>query len=583
MPENTSSSPAEPSTWQDIAARKQAQRASLIPPEWKLSASVLKASQENALLSTSAWRTAGILTPWELSLTDSHDATSLLGLLTTGALKSEDVVRAYCKRAAIAQQLTNCLTEIMFDPAIERARDLDAHFARTGRPLGPLHGLPISMKDTFWIAGFDSSVGIAGFCFKPATENAALVELLLSLGAVIHVKTNVPQTMMALDSHNNVFGRTLNPQNNALTAGGSSGGEGALIAMRGSVLGVGTDVGGSIRVPAGCNGLFAIKPSAGFVPYSGQEGGSKPGASKLAIESVAGPLATSLRDCELFMRVISNAKPGRFDADAVVPSWKNMEGMTKRNVTIGIVRTDGHVKPLPPIHKLMDEVAEILGRSGQGIEVIEVDLSQILPKVLKVFNGLLSIDGSKTWFDHLAITGEPLSPWLQGRLVQRPQKTVNQIRELQAQKMELQKEFLRVWEERGSYWLTDNNSKMQDGKTLDAFIMPLAPHPILPIDRWNTVNYTASLNLLDLSTGIIPVRACTEEDLQGPDFNGKAVNGWDKINQEHWTKVDLKTYIGSPLSVQVVTPRLTERRLTDIMNVVDVALRAKNKSSSSKL
>ena len=492
-------------------------------------------------------------------------------------------MRAFCKRAAIAQQLTNCLTEIMFDSAVERAKELDAHFARTGRPLGPLHGLPISMKDTFWITGFDTSVGIAGFCFKPATENAALVELLLSLGAVIHVKTNVPQTMMALDSHNNVFGRTLNPQNNALTAGGSSGGEGALIAMRGSVLGVGTDVGGSIRIPAGCNGLFAIKPSVGFVPSAGQQGGSKPGASKLALEAVAGPLATSRRDCELFMRVVADARPGRFDADAIVPSWKNMDGVTQRNLTIGIVRTDGHVKPLPPVRKLMDEVADILGRSGEGIEVIEVDLLHILPKVLKVFNGLMSIDGSKTWFDHLAITGEPLSPWLQGRLVQRPQKTVDQIRELQAQRMELQKEFLRVWEESGGCWLTNNSIKTQAGRTLDAFIMPLAPHPILPIDRWNTINYTASLNLLDLSTGVIPVRACTEEDLQGSVFNIKAANGWDQINQEHWSKVDLKTYVGSPLSVQVITPRLTERRLADIMNVVDVTLRTKDKSASSKL
>lgn len=283
----------------------------------------------------------------------------------------------------------------MFDSALTRAREVDAHFVRTGRPVGPLHGLPISMKDTFKLVGVDSSVGIAGLCFKPAESNSALVKLLLELGAVIHVKTNVPQTMMALDSHNNVFGRTLNPGNNALTAGGSSGGEGALIAMKGSPLGIGTDVGGSIRIPAACNALYGIKPSIGFVPYAGQEEGNKVGAKKLALEPVAGPIAGSLRDCEMFMRIIADAKPARFDPDVVIGSWSRMEGLGRKRLMIGIIKTDGHVQPLPVIEKLIQEVAGTLERSHQ-IEIIQVDVSDILTRALKAFNGFISIDGSNT-------------------------------------------------------------------------------------------------------------------------------------------------------------------------------------------
>ena len=94
------------------------------------------------------------------------------------------------------------------------------------------------MKDSFDVAGYDSSVGIAALCFKPATGNAPLVELLLKQGAVVHVKTNVPQTLLALDSVNNVFGRVRNPANrNGWTAGGSSGGEGALVRLGGCVMG----------------------------------------------------------------------------------------------------------------------------------------------------------------------------------------------------------------------------------------------------------------------------------------------------------------------------------------------------------
>ena len=238
-------------TWKSIAAKKQEERDSRIPKEWRLKTST---SDGDNLLQLPS--TCGILTDQELKITEQYDATGLLSELAQGNFKAEQVVRAFAKRAAICQQATNCLTEILFEDALVRARELDAHFKKTGRPIGPLHGLPISLKDTLKIKGYDASVGVAALCFKPADTNSALVDLLLSKGAVVYCKTNIPQTMMALDSHNYVFGRTLNPRNTKLTAGGSSGGEGALIAMRGSILGVGTDVGGSIRIPAASNGLY---------------------------------------------------------------------------------------------------------------------------------------------------------------------------------------------------------------------------------------------------------------------------------------------------------------------------------------
>jgi amidase len=157
----------------------------------------------------------------------------------------------------------------LFDDALTRAAELDAHLVSGKPPLGPLHGVPISLKDTFKVRGYDASIGLAALCYKPATGNSVLVDCLLNAGAVLYCKTNVPQTLMALDSHNNIFGRVANPLNTAVTAGGSSGGEGALLAMRGSILGVGTDVGGSIRIPAMCEGTFGIKPSGERIPYAG--------------------------------------------------------------------------------------------------------------------------------------------------------------------------------------------------------------------------------------------------------------------------------------------------------------------------
>lgn len=225
-------------TWKDIAARKQQERDSRIPAQWRLQSSqIASCVVETSVLD--APRKLRILTDAELKITEDFTATSLLNEIRTQNLRSVEVVRAFCKRAAIAQQLVNCCTEILFEDALARAEELDRHLATTGKTIGPLHGLPISVKDCFKIKGYDASIGVANLCFKPAEVHSALIAQLLSLGAVLYVKTNVPATLMALDSHNNVFGRTLNPANRQLTAGGSSGGEGALIAMRGSILGIG--------------------------------------------------------------------------------------------------------------------------------------------------------------------------------------------------------------------------------------------------------------------------------------------------------------------------------------------------------
>ena len=135
----------------------------------------------------------------------------------------------------------------MFPEALAAARDLDDHIKQTGKPVGPLHGLPISIKDNFKVKGKDSTLGFVSWVDQPETSNSVLVDILRSLGAVLYVKTNVPTAMMIAESVNNTFGRTVNPLNRKLTSGGSSGGESALIAFGASLLGVGTDIGMYLR------------------------------------------------------------------------------------------------------------------------------------------------------------------------------------------------------------------------------------------------------------------------------------------------------------------------------------------------
>ena len=121
----------------------------------------------------------------------------------------------------------------MFEDALARARYCDEYLGKHGTTIGPLHGLPISVKDSSNVKGYQTIMGYAAFASNPpATNNSGIVDILLKAGAVIMAKTNVPQTMMSADTENNIFGRTLNPHKLSLTAGGSTGGEGALLAFR---------------------------------------------------------------------------------------------------------------------------------------------------------------------------------------------------------------------------------------------------------------------------------------------------------------------------------------------------------------
>jgi len=384
--------------------------------------------------------------------------------------------------------LTNCLTEILFEQGVERALALDDYLEKNGHPMGPLHGLPISLKDTFKIPGHDASIGIVAFAFKPATISSTLVDVLLSAGAVLYCKTNIPQTLMALDSHNNVFGRVINPLNSKVTAGGSSGGEGALIAMRGSILGVGTDVGGSIRIPAMCNGLYGVKPSWQRVPYSNQQGSGAPGISALALPASAGPIATSIRDCELFLRAVSEQEPWNSDPDVACGLWEEQGfAPSKTEIVIGIVRRDGVIDPLPPITKLIDETAQMLRH--QGITVVEMDITPLFSQCQSLANQLFGIDGNQFVFDTLESTGEPLSPWLQTRLRRKKAKTLQETAAIHAKKDELKRKLLSIW-------------RNEHGVEIDAFICPVAPHPVPAIDTWNGVSYTSSFVLLDYPAGV---------------------------------------------------------------------------------
>lgn len=142
--------------WNNRVLEKRATQLALIPSAWHLPAPLLANPPAS---SVDIIRTSGILSADELEWTETADIRDLVELVKSQRVTSEALTTAFCKRAAIAQQVTKCLTEIFFDKALQRARELDEHLLRTGKVVGPLHGVPVSVKDRFDIEGFDTTVG----------------------------------------------------------------------------------------------------------------------------------------------------------------------------------------------------------------------------------------------------------------------------------------------------------------------------------------------------------------------------------------------------------------------------------------
>jgi len=216
-------------------------------------------------------------------------------------------------------------------------------------------GVPLANPTNTNTKGFDSTCGMAARCFKPAEGDALAVELLRAAGAVPFVRTNVPQLLLMAETDNHVWGRCDNPWASSRTCGGSSGGEAALVALRGSPLGLGTDVGGSVRSPAFYCGVVGFKPTPSrvsrlgvAVPRQNERSG------QLHIPSAAGPIGKTVDDVALLAKAVWE-QPAHVHADPTVPPLRFDEplylGPTGPAVLAGCPSAfDPTLTPLLPLH-----------------------------------------------------------------------------------------------------------------------------------------------------------------------------------------------------------------------------------------
>lgn len=290
--------------------------------------------------------------------------------------------------------------------------------------------------------------------------------------------------MMTADSHNNVFGRTLNPHNLSLTAGGSTGGEGALIAMRGSILGMATDIAGSNRIPALCNGIKSFKPSAGRVPFGG---GVPPGrlGSPSSIVPVIGPVGYSVRDFELFMRTVGDSEPWFYDENVLSIPWRRVSPATG-TLRFGLIR-GGKERPLhPSVKRILHTACLKLKEAGHSIILLD-DKIPDLWECAKLTWKYFLLDPKKTAAKIVEAGGEP---WV-------PSIAKSTFPELKGWEPSLD-ELFDMNVERAKILKTYHDIIVEE--KLDAVLMPGYQATAVPHDTYGLPIYTSLQNLLNVSS-----------------------------------------------------------------------------------
>ncbi|KAH6711545.1 general amidase GmdB [Leptodontidium sp. MPI-SDFR-AT-0119] len=549
--------PKTSKAWENVAAKKQAECLAAIPSAWIIPPAVLKdiplgPTSDTNVVTLDIPRKSGILSDSELAITEKYNATELAAKLVAGEFSSEEVTVAFSKRAAIAQQLVNCLTETFFDRAVERAKFLDAYLKKHGKPMGPLHGLPISLKESFNLEGIRTTIGYISYADNsPLTYNSALVDMLLDLGAVLYVKTNIPQAFMSADTHNNLFGRTLNPNNLSLGAGGSTGGEGALIALRGSVLGVGTDLGGSIRMPSLACGIIGFKPSTGRIPYARKCSGVLGGFS--TVLPCAGPNCTDLADAEFFMRTVIDANPYEYDSSAYEVPWRSIKHEAGKKLTIGVPAEDPLFPLQPPVRRALSSAVAKLKEAGHTL----IDIPYNPDNSIATANGMMmkyyQADPDRTQLKNLEEGGEPLVPSVinmncLGTAGDWTELSLAGLAAMNRQRGEMIEAWRKVWVD----------------KKLDVLLGPGCQSTAVKHDAYSYIPYTTQWNLMDFPAVVFPYMKSSKEldpeprvytaPQKGPDY--------DPVLQD-----------GAPCSIQITARRFQDEKCLAAARIIEEALR----------
>lgn len=294
----------------------------------------------------------------------SRSASDLAALVRAKEVSSREIVEAHLARIEEVNGYVNGITRVLESTALAAADAADS-----SEPTGPLHGVPFTIKENIDLEGTPTTQGVPALAEAVADVDAPVVERMKAAGGIPLARTNLPEFGLRISTANPLYGRTMNPWDPSRVAGGSSGGEGASLATGMTPMGLGNDIGGSLRNPAYCNGIASLKPTTGRIPhYMSME----PVDGGMAFQAmlVEGPMARSIADLRLALSILAGRDirdPVSVDAPLTGPAPGEKRVALVTEIPGGAIETSTVTA--------LREAADVL--SAAGWEVVEVTPPEI--------------------------------------------------------------------------------------------------------------------------------------------------------------------------------------------------------------
>lgn len=479
-----------------------------------------------------------------------------------------EVFDAFQRRIEQVNPLINALVVPRMEEARQEAEVADRAVA-AGEPLCPLHGVPLTVKECFHVPGMPSTIGLTNRVGLLDTDHSPLVAKLRNAGAVLLGKTNVPQLMVWHECDNPVYGCTNSPFDLDRSPGGSTGGEGAAIAAHCSPLGLGNDLGGSIRVPAAWNGLCGFKPTSFRLTNQGTTGAFR---GLLVMVTQAGPLARTVEDCELVFKLLVDLTP--FDTAPVPP--RDPQTVSVRGMKIAAWEDDGYFPACASVRRAVREAAQAL--EEQGATILWLKPPRIA-ELIELYYSIVGSDGGEegarmlrgSKVDHRVsrmVWMAGLSPAVRWSIVQtlRFGGQIWQASLVSVARPRTAAEFWHLCEQLGDV-IRSYHQELFVERGVQAFLSPPHALPALPhkaaIDVLPAASYAYHANLLGLPAGVVPwttVRA--DETLSSASGRDVA----ERRSQEALIGAE-----GLPIGVQVTAPRWKDEVVLGVMRALERA------------
>jgi fatty acid amide hydrolase len=484
---------------------------------------------------------------------------------------SEDVVRAHLDRIVTLDGKVGAFVAVHRGEALAAARRSDEARAR-GDAKGRLFGVPVTVKENLDFEGRPATLGIIARRDHRATRHATIVKGLLDAGAIVLGQTNVPQLLLSHETRNPLYGVTVNVWSKQHAPGGSSGGEASAIAAGFTPLGVGTDIGGSIRVPAGWSGITGFKPTLDRWPTRGSNGAL---AGQETVRSQVGPMARSVDDLMLLLESVDLAALSADDPALVPMPFRRLDDVDLKTLRVGFYVDDGFVAPSRAVGRAVHEASRALeGR----VAAVKAFVPPSTREAMALYFGVMSADGGRTaWAQLAGTTVEPTLAQLKrmaslpaaargalGRVLrgigqERAAFLIDQVGE---------KSVEELWRltRRARAYRYELMRAMAEAE-VDVLLCPLHSTPAVPHKKSTEFQIAGShsmlFNLVQFPAGVVPVTVVREDEAQ----RGPGGDRFDAVARA----VD-EASAGLPVGVQIAAPPFRDEAVLAVMRELERAL-----------